>query len=319
MLATLTRSRMFPRAALDGYHPLLSGVLLGVMAVAGGAGMALMAAAGEPGEPMRLERLTEDGQFKLRPSWSPDGRILLFARVGVDSIRTFRRDCQARVEQPLSEENHMQWDAVYSPDGQWIAVTHDAASPNQGNMDVWLLDVNSGKWSVLIGDAGKLSHEEYPSWSPDGKRLVFTSTRDGNPELYVIDREGKNLKRLTTYPGTDTHPNWSPDGTRIAWATDRWGSLEIAIMSVEGELLERLTQNDWLDDYPCWSPDGRYLAWMSHQGGQYEIYVMDLESRQTFNASCHPAADMFPSWRSDGRLCWVSQRDGVWDIYLTEP
>ncbi len=273
--------------------------------------------ADDPSPTIRVDRLTEDGQFKLRPTWSADGGQLLFARVSVDQIRTYRRDIQSGQEQPLSQENHMQWDAVFSPDGCWIAVTHDAASPNQGNMDVWLLDVASGKWSSLVGDAGKLSHEEYPSWSPDGERLVLCSTRDGNPELYLVDRHGVNLKRLTTYPGTDSHPSWSPDGQSVVWATDRWGNLEIAWMPVEGGELERLTENEAMDDYPCWSPNGKFLAWMSHRDGQYEIYVMEWATRTVRNVSRHADSDMFPTWTPDGRLCWVTQRFGGWDVVVT--
>lgn len=269
----------------------------------------------DPAE-VKWERLTSDGQLKLRPTWSPDGSQLLFARVGSDSIRLVLRNLNSGVEQPLTQETHPQLDGVFSPDGKWIALTHNAASANQGNMDLWLWDVAAAKSSLLIGDAGKLSHEEYPSWAPDSNKLVFSSTRDGNQELYSIHRDGSQLKRLTSHPGIDAHPAWSPDGAWISWATDRWGNLEIALMTPDGESVQRLTENAGADDNPAWSPTGEFLAWTSLQDEQHEIYVMRLADRQVANASRHPAVDFYPAWLPDGRLSFVSQRDGTWDVYV---
>ena len=81
-----------------------------------------------------------------------------------------------------------------------------------------------------------------PSWSPDGKRIVFTSGKDrriadGNWEIYVMDADGKNQQRLTEQHQNDWYPSWSPDGERIAFASDMRGdneNFEIYVMDADG-------------------------------------------------------------------------------------
>src|SRR5207244_12641176 len=73
-----------------------------------------------------------------------------------------------------------------------------------------------------------------PAFSPDGTRVAFTSNRDGNPELYVMNRDGSNLRRITNHPAIDSTPTWSPTGTQIAFTSDRSGSPQIYIVGADG-------------------------------------------------------------------------------------
>ena len=76
----------------------------------------------------------------------------------------------------------------------------------------------------------------FPSWSPDGRRLVFVSNRDGNSEIYVMDTDGQNQTCLTCYDGWDGwSPSWSPDGSRLSFVSDRDGNSEIYVMDADGE------------------------------------------------------------------------------------
>ena len=68
-----------------------------------------------------------------------------------------------------------------------------------------------------------------PVFSPDGTRIAFTSNRDGNPEIYVMNRDGSNVRRLTNHPAVDATPTWSPNGTQIAFTSDRTGTPQIYI------------------------------------------------------------------------------------------
>ena len=73
-----------------------------------------------------------------------------------------------------------------------------------------------------------------PVFSPDGTKIAFTSNRDGNPELYVMNRDGSDLRRLTNNPEIDTTPTWSPNGTQIAFTSGRTGTPQIYVVGADG-------------------------------------------------------------------------------------
>jgi TolB protein len=264
-----------------------------------------------------LTRLTNDGHFKQRPCWSPDGRQVVFARHKADTIFLYLLDVQTGKEERLNSHSSPEYDAVFSPDGKEILFSFDKTSPNQGDIEVYHVKLADRKMTPLATTQGALSHEESPCWSPDGKRFAFTSTRHGNQELYVANIAGGDWVRLTDDPAIDAHPAWSPDGKTIAFATSRWGDLEIALIDPDGSNLRRLTESRGLDDYPAWSPDGRLVAFTSKRDGNDEIYVQPLNGPAR-NVTRNPAIDNFPTWTADGRIGFVSNRDGGFDIYLMD-
>lgn len=263
-----------------------------------------------------LRRLTFDGHFKQRPAWSPDGQWLAFTRHEGNSIFVFLRSADGSAEKRLTRRTDPEMDAVWSPDGRRLALCLDKTAPNQGDMEVYTLGADGEDLQPVLLSGGKLSHEEWPSWSPDGQWLVLTSTRDGNQELYVLRADGRELRRLTNDPALDMHPAWSPDGERIVFATSRWGDLELASIRPDGSDLVRLTSSPGLDDYPSFSPDGRRLAFVSNRTGNFEIFLGDPRGQEVWNVTRHPALDTFPAWTPRGDLTFVSNRDGGFDLYL---
>lgn len=261
-------------------------------------------------------RLTTDGHFKERPQWSPDGTRLLFTRHHGSTIAQYIWNSATQQEQRLGTRTEPEFDGTWSPDGKHIAFTFDKTSPNQGNQDVYLCDAEGLQSRQLSGDRGALSHEEWPSFSPDGNSIAYVSTRYGNAELCVIPVTGGDERRLTNDPALDAHPAWSPDGKQLAFATNRWGDWELALIDVASGDVRRVTSSPGLDDYPAWSPDGRRLAFTSNRDGNLEVYVLDLATNEAVNVSQHAAIDNFPSWRRDGALTWVSNRRRGFDLYL---
>ena len=113
-------------------------------------------------------------------------------------------------------------------------------------------------------------------------QIVFTSSRDGNSEIYVMDSDGKNQKRLTRNPKYDTHPSWSPDGQKIVFSSLRKGSkIQLYVMDCDGKNQQRLTDG-WFDMYPSWSPDGQKIAYWSLVIADKTpgIYVMDSDGKK---------------------------------------
>jgi len=101
------------------------------------------------------------------------------------------------------------------------------------------------------------------AFSPDGKKLAFCSSRDGNAEIYVVNTDGTNIRRITFNSAIDTAPSWSPTGREIAFTSDRTGFPQLYLMDAEGGNVRKVSfGGDYLDS-PVWSPDGERIAFVS--------------------------------------------------------
>jgi Tol biopolymer transport system component len=164
---------------------------------------------------------------------------------------------------------------------------------------------------------GISADDYYPSWSPDGTRIVFFSDRDGNYEIYTMNPDGSEQTRLTENPANDVRPCWSPDGTRIVFGSERDGNEEIYIMNSDGSNETRLTENPDADMSPSWSPDGTRIVFVSDRGGNQEIYTIKIDGSSLTRLTENPADDRYPSWSPDGlKIAFHSMRDGNREIYV---
>jgi TolB protein len=239
-------------------------------------------------------RLTE-GQagFLAAPSWSPDGSQIAFVsdREGEPDIWVMNSDGSKPVN--VTQHEAKDHSPAWSPDGEWIAFASVRESL------YWELyrmrpdgsDVQRLTWWE---DASDLS----PTWSPDGTRLAFASKRDGNWEIYTMDRDGGNLVRLTDHPADDTNPVWSPDGSRIAFESTRDGYAEIYLVPIIGGETVNISNAPFSSEHgPTWSPDGGRIAFYSDRDGEWDIYVMASDGSDAVKLTGDNSNDQVPAWR----------------------
>ena len=206
------------------------------------------------------------------PSWSPDSNELVFV--------CYRNEI-------VKKDSWL--DPYHGPRGGiegyklWEICTADFKGDNR----------------VQITDNHFLDYD--PSWSPDGKRIIFVSTRDpeNGANLYSMDHEGGNVRQLTFDDAGCREPSYSPDGNRIAYIQGTVGG-NIYVMNVEGSNLEKVTDNIEVSSFN-WSPDSNKLiidAWSVHSLTN-NIYIVDLESNK-LDLVAKNSTGWDPAWSPDG-------------------
>jgi len=148
--------------------------------------------------------------------------------------------------------------------------------------------------------------------------ILFSSDRDGegNFEIYVMDSDGNNVRRLTNHPAIDAEPVWSPDQQRIAFSSNRERNYSIYVMNADGSNPRRLTPDDGSSYVsPTWSPDGKYIAFTSDRSGTNGIYWVSADGGELQALAGSSGEDTEPSWAPDCRIFFSSSHDGVPGIY----
>jgi TolB protein len=107
--------------------------------------------------------------------------------------------------------------------------------------------------------------------------MAMSLSKDGNPEIYVMDLASKTFERITNHFAIDTEPNWTPDGENLIFTSDRGGRPQIYQINLDSKRIRRLTFEGDYNARPRLSIDGRYLVMVHRDDGQYHIAVQDLE------------------------------------------
>jgi Tol biopolymer transport system component len=186
-------------------------------------------------------QLTTQGS-NYGPTWSPDGRRLAFRsdRDGNGEIYVMNADGsdQTRVTNNPADEHLPAW----SPDGTKLAF---ASNRNRLAFQLYVASVDGHNEHRLTADPTNYHEEQRPAWSPDGTKVAFVSNRDpplGNTEIYVVDADGTNSRRLTHNDLREDWPAWSPDGTRIAFSRGfHIFRPEIYVMAPTGQSAHKIT------------------------------------------------------------------------------
>jgi Tol biopolymer transport system component len=259
-----------------------------------------------------LTRLTSDSAADAQPAWSAASG----SPPNQPPVATFTSSCSGLTCTFTSTSS--------DPDGSIVAYswtfgdsgTSTVANPSHaygsaGTYAVTLTVTDNQRATDSVSDSVTVS---VPSVA--GK-IAFTSNRDGNNEIYVMNADGTGVTRLTNNPAADGQPAWSPDGSRVVFTSNRDGNNELYVMNADGTGVTRLTDNPALDVTPAWSPDGSRIVFVSERDGNDEIYVMNADASAVTRLTSNPTWDGEPAWSPDGsRLAFVSNRGGTLDVYV---
>jgi len=153
--------------------------------------------------------------------------------------------------------------------------------------------------------------------------IAFVSSRDGNPEIYVMDVDRNLVRRLTRNAAIDLRPAWSPDGKQIAFYSNRDGYWNLYVMQSSGLNVRQITTSRRRSGNPAWSPDGTQIAFDSTIAGNLEIYVMNqgciqkVGECQIKRMTQSTGPDQYPVWSPDGQeIAFESIRREQRDIYI---
>ncbi|MEK6586194.1 MAG: hypothetical protein AABZ24_07595, partial [Nitrospirota bacterium] len=144
----------------------------------------------------------------------------------------------------------------WSPDRRFLVFT---TYRNRNTQDIDMIELATGKRWTLVAQGGL---NITPVFSPDGNSLAYSSSHEGNAELYRLDMKTKAVQRLTTHAAGDLSPSWAPSGRELVFTSDRSGGPQIFLMSADGSNVRRLTFEGDYNAAPAWSPRGNWIAYV---------------------------------------------------------
>ena len=263
-------------------------------------------------------RLYEDGDQVFPAAWSRDGTILVtVVKQTVPEIRllTSRGQVIRTVKGPTPNT----WAADIHPSGTRVLVE----SYERGVSDLYEIDMSSGAVTRFTTTPW---NEWHPSWSPDGRSIVFDSDSGGRgPRLAILEMSGVKA-RGTSRPTTSTRPEqggkWSPNGKYLAFHRHMGaaGDTNYDVMVIDRETARetQITSDARDSSSPAWSPDGRRLAFTSNRAGAYDIYVACADGTRAAKLTTGTVDKRYPVWSPDGlRIAYQADGDGVWTVDTT--
>lgn len=243
------------------------------------------------------KRLTADDNTRhFYPSLSPDGQNVVYSAFNTQSqhFEIYEWNLTSGAERNLTYAFGDLNAPEISPDGKTITFTryfNDTSTPT-----LWLMDRAGGNFRQVSGIAAW-----DPTWSPDGKQILFASDRDGTDQLYIINLDGTGLRKVTSLPALRGRSDWSPDGKTIATYSGEPWKREVYMMNADGSNLRQLSPSGGNSQGPSFSPDGKWVAFTAYFDypndiDGCEIYIVRVDGTDLRRLTNNDYCDYQPRW-----------------------
>ncbi|WP_240332961.1 DPP IV N-terminal domain-containing protein [Salinibacter ruber] len=220
-----------------------------------------------------------------------------------------------------------------SPDGRYVAFISER---ELFSFNLYVADAETGEVIAELDRAGTTGHfnalrfiSSSGTWSPDGRRLAFVSSEDGDNQITVWNVVDEEIERSFSVDGVTSmkNPAWSPDGTRLAFAGTDGGISDLYVLDLETESVRQLTNDRYADLQPTWAPDGETIAFATDRAetnletlspsSNMDLGLVDVSSGEvTVRAPFGDALHHNPQFAPDGQsLYFISDQDGFKDVY----
>jgi Tol biopolymer transport system component/DNA-binding winged helix-turn-helix (wHTH) protein len=249
-------------------------------------------------------RVTADNADVLGVDWEPDGRRLVFSSDRAGGISVWRVEAEGGHEPVLLA-------------GGGAKLKHPTVARRTGTVayEDWQYEINLREMSTVDDESHATAAISptsdrwnfHPQISPDGRRLVFQSTRSGQYELWMSDRNGGNARPLTRSGVYKSPARWAPDGRRIAFTMRTRGGTEIAALNVDDGATQTIVSERSAAVAPAWSANGTSIYYGSLRSGAWQIWNVDTSSGRTRQVTDDGGYAALES--ADGRWLYVARLD----------
>ena len=215
----------------------------------------------------------------MSPAWAQDGRRFSYMEFWQGHGRLFVQDVASGKRAPVPTTGQaLDFTPAFSPDGKTLAFSRAI----EEGTDVYTVNIKDGCCLQRL-TVGRFYDNLSPTYSPDGQRIAFVSTRPGLPQIYVMAADGTDQQLFAPFDygatGSSNAPEWSPDGQAVAFHRDVAGTLQVFVLDVRTRAVRQLTSVGRNED-PTWAPDSRHMAFVSDRSGYRQLWIIDLETRR---------------------------------------
>lgn len=229
----------------------------------------------EDGADMALASSTD--HQAMSPAWARDGRHFAYMEFADGHGQLFVQDVATNKRVSVATTGKtLDFTPAFSPDARTLAFSR----ATEEGTDIYTINLQDNCCLQRLTRGG-FSDNLSPTYSPDGQRIAFVSTRPGLPQIYVMAADGTDQQLFAPFDygvsGSSNAPEWSPDGQSVAFHRDVGGTLQVFVLDVRTRTVRQLTSLGRNED-PTWAPDARHLAFVSDRSGYRQLWVIDLET-----------------------------------------